>query len=282
MTRRFIPVIILTVLASLTALWLNTRLALDLTRATPAGGPAAVLSTPALALSGQSLSGDAINARNVFNSAPANPPRPTPPKRPKVIDCQPADASLTLEGTAVFDQAANFAVVEAQGEPRLVRAGQTIQGHTVRRIGRARVVMERDGAPVCLTARRPSSASTNRATQSPKRSEIRKLGTGQYQVDRTWFRAQLKDLPTLAKQVKVRPLRQGNRMVGFTVARLQKGSAFERLGLRAGDVLVKANGEALDNPGRILRLYHGLAEADGVTVQITRRGRPMTLDFAVQ
>lgn len=63
------------------------------------------------------------------------------------------------------------------------------------------------------------------------------------------------------------------------VARVLSGSAAERAGLRAGDVILKINGRAADNTEKIAEALAGTKAADVMEVGIRRNGRELSLSL---
>lgn len=190
----------------------------------------------------------------------------------------PANPTLTLAGTALVDGGHRVALLRTADTSRLLAPGQSVAGHTVRTIARRQVVVEKDAVQTCVRRTPGEAAPPSAAPAGP----IRALGGGQFQVERAWMQARLADLPGLGREIRMAPVREGGRLAGFRVARLRAGGPFERLGLRTGDVLTAANGQALDSPNAILGLYSRLPESDVVRVQIRRGGTPQTLDYLLR
>lgn len=70
-------------------------------------------------------------------------------------------------------------------------------------------------------------------------------------------------------------------LLGLRLARVLPGSLAEQLGLRTGDVLVRADGVALDSLPAALELAERARRAGRVSLEVERGGRTVTLDYAL-
>ncbi len=69
--------------------------------------------------------------------------------------------------------------------------------------------------------------------------------------------------------------------VGFKLYAMRPGSPLAALGLANGDTLRAINGIALTSPDRALEAYTRLRAADRLTLELTRRGQPLTLTYQI-
>lgn len=69
---------------------------------------------------------------------------------------------------------------------------------------------------------------------------------------------------------------------GFVLQEVQPDSIVEELGLRPGDVIRGANGQALNSVDDIRRIYQQLGNATHVHLDLVRDGRPSSLRYRIQ
>jgi len=81
---------------------------------------------------------------------------------------------------------------------------------------------------------------------------------------------------TLMRGTRILPEVRGGRTVGVRLLAAPPGGVLARLGLRAGDVLMRINGFELATPDRCLEAYARLRNTDRVTLTLERDGRPTT------
>ena len=58
-------------------------------------------------------------------------------------------------------------------------------------------------------------------------------------------------------------------------------SLYSKIGLQNGDVVTRINGYEMSSPERGLEIYTKLKDAKQVNVDVKRRGKPMTLVYAI-
>ena len=80
---------------------------------------------------------------------------------------------------------------------------------------------------------------------------------------------------------KLREL-SGGKPVGFKLFSIKPGSLYSKIGLQNGDVINRINGFEMSSHEKGLEVYQKLKDSSSVTVDIKRRGKPMSLDYAIQ
>jgi general secretion pathway protein C len=75
--------------------------------------------------------------------------------------------------------------------------------------------------------------------------------------------------PDFLRQATMIPSKSG----GFQVQQIQAGSLYEKLGLRAGDVIKVVNGQPVNSAEDAMRLYQQMSNIDAVQLEITRDGK---------
>ena len=111
---------------------------------------------------------------------------------------------------------------------------------------------------------------------------IVKTGENTYGVPRSAVEGALNNLSELATQARVVPAFEGGKAVGFKLFSIKPGSLYSKIGLQNGDVINRINGYEMSSPEKGLEVYSKLKDSSNITVDVKRRGKPMTLDYAIQ
>ena len=111
---------------------------------------------------------------------------------------------------------------------------------------------------------------------------IVKTGENTYGVPRSAVDGALNNLSELATQARVVPAFEGGKAVGFKLFSIKPGSLYSKIGLQNGDVINRINGYEMSSPEKGLEVYSKLKDSSNITVDVKRRGKPMTLDYAIQ
>lgn len=111
---------------------------------------------------------------------------------------------------------------------------------------------------------------------------IVKTGDSSYGVPRAAVEGALNNLSELATQARIVPAFEGGKPVGFKLFSIKPGSLYSKIGLQNGDVINRINGYEMSSPEKGLEVYQKLKDSSNITVDIKRRGKPQTLDYAIQ
>jgi len=284
------------------------------------GAPPIASSTPSRHRS--SRAGEPILERNIFDSTTGPIPwddPPPPPEEPAVTD-QPAvdpgdltaahppcDGSIRLVGAYVRhgDPEQSFAaIINATGTSLLYRVGMSLDDRPVMAIERHRVVLNASGtlcdltmfgpppgtavaaapapAPVIVAEAPPASAETGGVEAAELDANIHQVSDTSYTVNRSLVDRLLANQAALMSAARVIPHEEDGRTVGMKIYGIRRSSLLGRLGVQNGDMLRTINGFDMTDPNAILQAYTQLRAADHLTLQIVRRGNPVSMDYQIQ
>jgi hypothetical protein len=103
-----------------------------------------------------------------------------------------------------------------------------------------------------------------------------------YELSHALVDAVLSDPMTAAKGARVVPAVANGKPAGFKLYAIRPSSLFAKLGFTNGDTLEKINGYTLDSADKALEVYTKIRDATKLDVEIVRRGKPLTLTFAIK
>ncbi len=101
-------------------------------------------------------------------------------------------------------------------------------------------------------------------------------------INRTDVDRLTNNLSDILQQARAVPHFKSGAVDGFTIVDLQKGSIFDKLGIKAGDVVKAANGEPIDSASKALQLYNDLKTAGSIRLDVERDGRSETLNYTIR
>ncbi|MCC7073152.1 MAG: hypothetical protein IT383_17655 [Deltaproteobacteria bacterium] len=110
---------------------------------------------------------------------------------------------------------------------------------------------------------------------------IKKTGENSYEVGQSDIDKALNNLADLSTQARIVPAFEGGKTIGFKLFSIRPGSLYSKVGLQNGDVITRINGYEMTDPAKGLEIYTKLKDAKTVNVDLKRRGKPMTLDYAI-
>lgn len=105
-------------------------------------------------------------------------------------------------------------------------------------------------------------------------------------TDRELMRKDVDDitsnLPQVLQQARAVPRFKGGMIDGFTLLDLQKGSIYDKLGLKPNDVIKGVNGETIDSANKALELYNALKQSAQIRLEIERDGKAEVLNYTIR
>lgn len=91
----------------------------------------------------------------------------------------------------------------------------------------------------------------------------------------------ISDFPKLLNQAKVVPFIKDGKSEGYTIKYIEKGSLYEKLGLKNFDIIQKVNGEPIDSMEKAILLFNTLKNEREITINILRSSQPMSLSYHI-
>jgi general secretion pathway protein C len=111
---------------------------------------------------------------------------------------------------------------------------------------------------------------------------IKKTGENTYEIDKSLVDKVLANPMAVAKGARVVPAVKNGKPDGFKLYAIRPSSVYSKLGLTNGDTLQSINGFELTSADKALEVYTKLREATSLEVEVTRRGKPMTLKYSIR
>lgn len=202
--------------------------------------------------------------------------------------------------TAADDPDWSLAVMSEgpKGETLLRRAGDSLGTWQVWHIGWDRVWLHGTGAlcqarmftekaaPARAAKPAPAVRKTKRGgpPKVPKdiADKIQKVSDTEFNVDRAVVDQILENQGALMRSARIVPEKKDGKILGIRLLRVRPDTLLGTLGLQDGDRLEKINGFDMTSPEKALEAYARLRTASNLSVSITRKGKPMTIDFNIR
>lgn len=191
--------------------------------------------------------------------------------------------NLVLTGVMVRGPGSYALIRVDGGDETPVSIGQEIQaGARLHAVYADRVVLDRGGSYESLLLKDlapslpPGSIVGNKPSSSGGPGLVTANGN-QFRVNRESLQQQVQR-PDFLNQALIVPNSGG----GFLVREVQPGSVYEKLGVRAGDVIRNVNGQPVNNLEDVMKIYQemgGLDQAGHIMLDVSRAGRTEQLQY---
>ncbi|MCP4502036.1 MAG: hypothetical protein GY822_18925 [Deltaproteobacteria bacterium] len=110
---------------------------------------------------------------------------------------------------------------------------------------------------------------------------ITKIGPNSYEITQNEVDKALGNLSKLTTMARVVPAFEGGETIGFKLFSIRPGSLYSKIGIRNGDIIQRVNGYDINSPDKALEVYQKLKSSKSVSVDIKRRGKPVTIDYGI-
>jgi general secretion pathway protein C len=226
-----------------------------------------------------------ITKRDIFNSAP--PPTPVVVEAPVATPLK-----LKLWGVALHEDAHfSYSIIEDLGARKQAVYGiddEVPGGATVKAIEWDKVILDHNGKDEILelaskntlggAAAKPAPAPA----PSPSGSGIQATGENEYIVPRAEVDNALENMSQLFTQIRAVPHFEGGQSIGFRLFAIRRGSLFDKIGLKNGDIITNINGTAMNDPSRALALLQEFRDASSICLDTIRNQQPTKICYTIQ
>jgi len=234
-----------------------------------------------------------IDKRDIFNSV-----KPEAPAGPVPTPAVATQLRLKLWGVALQDGSDAYCVIEDEKKRSqgVYKVGEEVPGPaTVKAIEWERVVLLNGDREEILELQDTTKAVSGVASairnvasssqSSPSASAVtgvKMVSEDEFVVDRSEVDNALENMSQLFTQIRAVPHFEGGESTGFRLFAIRRGSLFDKIGLKNGDIIRNINGQPMNDPTKALALLEELRNVSDLTVQVTRNRQDKTLSYSVQ
>ncbi len=209
--------------------------------------------------------------------------------------------NLKLQGIYYYrtDPRSSYAVVtNSEGKTKVYRQGEMIDSErqaVIHAIEPKHLVLMRNQRQEIIRFSAPPAKSTDVNGSTPTtlptttRSESNMIEPVEHTTQLSseqllaHYQQQLQTDPAvLAQLVRINPVNDGDRLIGYRLRPGQDATLMAKFGLQTGDIVTMINGVALDSPMKAIGLAQQLATTDQLNVQLLRNGQSETLSFHIR
>ncbi len=203
-------------------------------------------------------------------------------------ECAATSITGTLMGTMVSSNPeSSFAIIEINGKAQMFEVRQSLGVGDAHVVGvfRHKVIIRNNGRIECFFHGEQGQIAKAPATavEGDEGGEgIRKISETEYIISQDEINKAIDNINLLMTQARVVPSFKDGKSNGFRIYSIKPGSLYRKIGIKNGDILQKVNENELSSPEKALELYTKLRTEKRVTINLLRRGQPVSLDYTIQ
>lgn len=216
-----------------------------------------------------------ITTRNIFGAVAT--PAPT-----RTVSAAPVSKlKLRLVGTNVSKGSAPFAIVENEQtkEQDLFELNENMFGQATLVKVMAESVQIRFGGKLETLVLTEGDLSGG---AEPDTGIASSDDGSEFVVAESEVNKALANLPRLLSQARAVPYFKNGESVGMRLFAIRRGSLYEKLGLKNGDILKAVNGNSLSDPTQALKIFEQLKSERSINVRVERGGSERNLNYEIR
>ncbi len=222
-------------------------------------------------------------------------------------DNQPVKTSLEIKLIATLvsedDSAWSYAAIAGEDDKTLFYAigSRLPEGATVTDIMDRRVHLLNNNRNEFLelekgdTRSKKSKSTSSKDKKRPRRGSsalskledevsksVKKIGEGKYEMERAALNKVLSNTTLLARSARIVPAMKDGKPNGFKLYAIRPGSIYSMLGMFNGDTVNAINGHPITSPDKALEVYTKLRTASHLSINFSRRGKPLAHEYTIR
>ena len=219
--------------------------------------------------------------------SPNEAPAPTTTKKP----VQTAGSIKDIKLLAIYNASdVTVVTVEHKRKTTVLSKGEAINGFVLEGAGNTYATFSKNGKTykinLIISTKDDRSITSSKPVSVPAPSKKKVEGdivdAGDHKiVDKSLIDHYGKNMDDLEKNIGIKEIKNGNDLQGFSIAFIRKGSLFEKLGVKRGDVIKAINGQTIDSYEAAFNVYKNISNINNLTLVIERDKEEMELEYEV-
>lgn len=171
-----------------------------------------------------------------------------------------------------------YAIIAKKSSPNdteIVAVDEIYEGYILKEIALSEVIFSKENKE--YTLRLQEITPSNYVTPAFESSQ-----EGVKEVMRSDIATYSKDPSLIWKDIGIEEMKEGNKLIGFRVTRVKRGSKMETLGLKKDDLIIKANNIELTSIAEVLKLYKDIDKMESLALTILRNNQEQEIVYEIR
>ncbi len=179
--------------------------------------------------------------------------------------------------------------VEKGRKTTVLVKGEDINGFVLVSAGKDYAIFKKSGEEFKLSLRN-NKRTLNRIKNKPKikRPSLKSNSStivddgGVKHIPRTLLTSYTKDMDKIWRDIAIVRHQTNGKLDGYKINYVKKGSDFEKLGLKRGDILVEINAEPLNSLSAAMNFFKEINSIKNLTLTVIRNGKREDIEYEIQ
>ena len=214
-------------------------------------------------------------------------------KQKRVVKAKPVSDIKSFKLLAIYHSPKRVVItVSKNGKSSVLVRGDKIDGYVLDDATAREAIFLRDGKSYRLVLIESAKSAASKSSVKYVREKAKEPkkdgpegevieGDGVTVVDRSLLEHYSKNMNDIWKNIGIMEIKEGDKIKGFKVNFVKRGSDFAKLGLRRGDVIKSINGQELNSYNRAFEIYKNIDTMNNLTMKIIRGKEEMELEYEI-
>ena len=171
-----------------------------------------------------------------------------------------------------------FVIVALKASPKktsIIAVGEVFSGFTLKSINSANAIFTKNSKDYILELDKSKSKGSVTKVRDEEDSSEPKT------VQRSDISFYEKNPKQIWKDISIKEVKEGTKIKGFKVTRISRNSKMEKLGLKKGDVIIKANNIELNSYKDAMDIYSKVGSLDMIQIVVIRNNQEKELIYEI-
>lgn len=160
----------------------------------------------------------------------------------------------------------------------IVGVGEVYQGYTLKSLTRYSAVFAKNSRSYILELKKMKKSKYVRPV---KKSKSMSIPGAPNLVSKKDIKYYSKNPKQIWKDISISEVKDGKKIKGFRVNRIKAGSKFASLGLKKGDLIIKANNVRLESYRDAINIYKNINKLDAIEIVLLRNNQEVELVYEI-
>ena len=187
--------------------------------------------------------------------------------------------TMVLKGLVKYDKG-GLVIVALKNKPKnseLLAIGEDFQGYTLKKVLENAAIFEKRGELFSLYF-----SEEDKKKRKVVRPTLRSSGVGGIkQVAKADIVNYAKDVKQIWRDIGIVEVKKNGKITGFKVTRIKSNTPFAQLGLRKGDIIIKANNKPMKSYKDAIGIYKGIDKLEALELVVLRNNQETEIVYEI-
>jgi len=186
---------------------------------------------------------------------------------------------------AVYSTLSNggWIIIQQKGSANstILQQYDKFNGYTLTRLFKTYVIFEKNQEEYKLELEASEDMSYEIEKNTGASRERIMVEDGNVKIQRNYLNSYVNNLEKVWNNIAITDVKNGNKIEGFKIQRVNLNSVFGKLGLLKGDIIKKINGRKIDSYADAFKVYNDIGKIDLLTIEVLRNNEIVELSYEI-